>query len=246
VHEIKHDGFRFICRRDGDRVRVFSRNGRDWTDRVPLIAEAIAKLRVKSVTIDGEGVVCRQDGVSDFDRLRAAVGRLGSRDAFLYAFDVLEINGTDLRRDGWDERRKVLARLLGGAGKGIRLSEHISTATALSLSHTPAAWVWKASCLSIATGPIDQDDRRIGSRSNSALRVYSSTYAVKGSHLAPLATNAYFGKCQNRAPGPGPQLVGQSLTAESANHGRMDHAPALAQDRSQAPPATALADAATA
>src|SRR5262245_16004799 len=45
VHEIKHDGFRFICRRDGDRVRVFSRNGKDWTDRVPLIAEALAALR---------------------------------------------------------------------------------------------------------------------------------------------------------------------------------------------------------
>ena len=44
VFEIKHDGFRFVCRRDGDRVRVFSRNGRDWTDRVPLIAEALAAL----------------------------------------------------------------------------------------------------------------------------------------------------------------------------------------------------------
>ena len=46
---------RFICRRDGNRVRVFSRRGYDWTDRVPRIAEALAKLRVKSVTIDGEG-----------------------------------------------------------------------------------------------------------------------------------------------------------------------------------------------
>src|SRR4029077_19384039 len=73
VHEIKHDGLRFICRRDADRVRVFSRRGNDYTDRVPLIAEALAKLRVKSVTIDGEGVVCRSDGVSDFDRLRVAV-----------------------------------------------------------------------------------------------------------------------------------------------------------------------------
>jgi bifunctional non-homologous end joining protein LigD len=81
VYEIKHDGFRFIGHRDGERVRVFSRNGHDWTDRVPLIAEALAKLRVKSVTLDGEGVVCRPDGVSDFDRLRAAVGRVGSRDA---------------------------------------------------------------------------------------------------------------------------------------------------------------------
>jgi bifunctional non-homologous end joining protein LigD len=125
AYEIKHDGFRFICHREADRVRVFSRNGRDWTDRVPLIAEALAKLRVKTVTLDGEGVVCGADGVSDFDRLRAAVGRLGSRDAFIYAFDVLEINGTDLRRDAWDERRKILVRLLRGAGDGIRLSEHL-------------------------------------------------------------------------------------------------------------------------
>jgi len=87
--EIKHDGFRFICRREGDRVRVFSRRGHDWTDRVPRIAEALAALKLKSVTIDGEGVVCGQNGVSDFDRLRSAVGRLGSRDAFLYAFDLL-------------------------------------------------------------------------------------------------------------------------------------------------------------
>src|SRR5262249_20654970 len=54
AYEIKHDGFRFICRRNGDRVRVFSRHGQDWTDRVPAIAEALQSLRVKSVTIDGE------------------------------------------------------------------------------------------------------------------------------------------------------------------------------------------------
>jgi hypothetical protein len=74
---------------EGDHVWVFSRRGNDYTDRVPRITKALASLRVKSVTIDGEGVVCRQDGVSDFDRLRSAVGRLGSRDAFLYAFDLL-------------------------------------------------------------------------------------------------------------------------------------------------------------
>jgi bifunctional non-homologous end joining protein LigD len=125
VHEIKHDGFRFICRRDGDQVRIFSRRGHDWTGRVPRIAEALAKLRVKSVTLDGEGVVCREDGVSDFDKLRAAVGRLGSREAFLYAFDLLEINGTDLRRDSWEVRRAALASVLRRARDGIRLSEHL-------------------------------------------------------------------------------------------------------------------------
>jgi bifunctional non-homologous end joining protein LigD len=128
TYEIKHDGYRFICRRDADRVRVFSRRGHDWTDRVPVIAEALAALRVKSVTLDGEGVVCSPNGVADFDRLRAAVGRLGSRDAFLYAFDLLEINGDDLRPYEWQVRRATLASLLKRVGKGIRLSDHLDAA----------------------------------------------------------------------------------------------------------------------
>jgi bifunctional non-homologous end joining protein LigD len=129
VHEIKHDGYRFICRRDGDRVRVFSRRGNDYTDRVPAIAEALRSLHVKSVTLDGEGVVCDANGVTDFDRLRASVSRMGSRDAFLYAFDLLEINGTDLRRDAWQVRRATLMSLLRKtSNKGIRLSEHIDGA----------------------------------------------------------------------------------------------------------------------
>jgi bifunctional non-homologous end joining protein LigD len=125
AYEIKHDGYRFICRRDGDRVRVFSRRGRDWTVRVPAIAEALQALHVKSVTLDGEGVACGEGGVSDFDRLRAAVGRMGSRDAILMAFDLLEIDGEDLRRCEWHVRRATLRSLLKRSGLGIRLSEHL-------------------------------------------------------------------------------------------------------------------------
>jgi bifunctional non-homologous end joining protein LigD len=125
AYEIKHDGFRFICRREGERVRVFSRRGHDWTDRVPLIAEALNALRVKSVTLDGEGVACGDDGVSDFDRMRAAVGRNGSRDAFLYAFDLIELDGRDLHREPWETRRATLASLLRNPSAGIQLSEHI-------------------------------------------------------------------------------------------------------------------------
>ncbi len=89
VYEIKHDGYRFICRRAGDRVRVFSRRGNDYTDRVPLIVQALQALRAKSVTLDGEGVVCGSNGIADFERLRAATSRLGNGAAFLYAFDLL-------------------------------------------------------------------------------------------------------------------------------------------------------------
>ena len=67
---------------------------------------------MKSVIVDGEGVVCRPDGVSDFDLLRA-----GSRKAFLYAFDLLELDGIDLRREPWETRRARLANLLRTEGE---------------------------------------------------------------------------------------------------------------------------------
>ena len=127
AYEIKHDGYRFICRRDGDSVRVFSRRGNDHTDRAPGIAEALMALKVRSVTIDGEGVVCGPDGVTDFNRLRAALGRNGSRQAFLYAFDLLELDGQDLRREPWETRRATLASLLRKASDGIRLCEHLGS-----------------------------------------------------------------------------------------------------------------------
>ena len=124
--EVKHDGFRVIPRRDGDRVRVFSRNAKDWTDKVPLIVEATLALPVTSATIDGEGVVVDDRGVTDFERLRAALAeRGGSRAAFLYGFDLLELGGEDLRAHPWEIRRATLTRLLRKTGPGVRLSEHL-------------------------------------------------------------------------------------------------------------------------
>jgi bifunctional non-homologous end joining protein LigD len=134
AYEIKHDGFRFVCHRELERVRVYSRRGHDWTNRVPRIAEALSALPVTSITIDGEGVACRPDGVADFDRLRAAVSRRGSREAFLYAFDLLELDGWDLRQEPWESRRAALASLLSNGGAdpkvrdGIRFSEHLDGA----------------------------------------------------------------------------------------------------------------------
>src|SRR6266581_1502102 len=67
----------------------------------------------------------RGGGVSDFDRLRSAVTRGGSRAAFLFAFDVIELDGQDLRSRPWDDRRMILARLLRNCREGLRLSEHL-------------------------------------------------------------------------------------------------------------------------
>jgi ATP-dependent DNA ligase len=134
--------YRFICRREGERVRVFSRHGRDWTDRVPLIAEALLALRARSVTLDGEGVVCDELGVSDFERLRSALARGGSWVTFLYAFDLLELDGQDLRAHPWDDRRVAMARLLPD---GLRLSPQ-------RCSSMSAPWDWKASSRSAGIG----------------------------------------------------------------------------------------------
>ena len=64
VHEIRHDGYRLIVRRDGKAVRLFTRRGHDWTDRYPAIAATAAKLRAKSFTLDGEAAVSDADGVA--------------------------------------------------------------------------------------------------------------------------------------------------------------------------------------
>jgi bifunctional non-homologous end joining protein LigD len=66
LHEIKHDGFRVIARKDGDRVRLYSRPGNDLTYRFPLIVESLARLRSRSCIIDGEAVCCGDDGVPSF------------------------------------------------------------------------------------------------------------------------------------------------------------------------------------
>ena len=71
VHEIKHDGYRLMVRRDGSRVRCFTRNGHDWADRFPAIVEAAARLKAQSFLIDGEAVIARDDGMSDFRALRS-------------------------------------------------------------------------------------------------------------------------------------------------------------------------------
>src|SRR5262245_12239451 len=81
VHEIKHDGFRLMVRRDAAGVRLITRNGHDWSDRFALIAEAAGALRLRSCLIDGEAVAC--DGLPSFDRLRY---RRADDSVFLYAF----------------------------------------------------------------------------------------------------------------------------------------------------------------
>ena len=88
IHEIKHDGFRLMVRRDPVGIRLITREGNDWTTRYPLVVEAVNHLKVRSCLIDGEMVCCDEKGVAAFQLLRH---RRNERRAFLYAFDLLEL-----------------------------------------------------------------------------------------------------------------------------------------------------------
>jgi len=123
LHEIKHDGFRVVARKHGDqRVTLGSRAGKNLAYRFPLIVETLSRLRVRSCIVDGEAVACGDDGIASFDRIRY---RRHDTSAFLYAFDLIELNGDDLRRDPLAVRKATLASLLARAGPGLRFNEHL-------------------------------------------------------------------------------------------------------------------------
>jgi ATP-dependent DNA ligase len=106
IHEIKHDGYRLIARRDPVGIRLLTRRGNDWSARYPLIVEAVNHLKVRSCLIDGEAVCCDERGLAVFQLLRQ---RRNEGQAFLYAFDLLELDGTDMRREPIEVRKATLA-----------------------------------------------------------------------------------------------------------------------------------------
>src|SRR5262245_82209 len=122
LHEIKHDGFRIIARKNGERVRLYSRPGNDLTRRFLLIVDTLARLRSRSCIIDGEAVACDDNGVASFDLIRH---QRANESIFRYAFDLIELNGDDLRRDPLDVREATLRSVLTKVGHGIRWNEHI-------------------------------------------------------------------------------------------------------------------------
>jgi bifunctional non-homologous end joining protein LigD len=104
------------------RVRLYSRPGNDLTYRFPLIVETLARLHPRSCIIDGEAVACNDDGMTNFERVRY---RRNDACVFLYAFDVIEVNGDDLRRAPLEVRKAMLAKIVAHAAAGLLLNEHI-------------------------------------------------------------------------------------------------------------------------
>jgi bifunctional non-homologous end joining protein LigD len=118
LHEIKHDGVRIIARQEGRRVKLYGRSGDDLTGRYPLIVETMARL--PPCTIDGEAIACDERGMPSLDLLQR---RVRDERVFLYAFDLIEVDGVDHRRDALAHRKLDLNRLLAGAGAGVLANE---------------------------------------------------------------------------------------------------------------------------
>ena len=116
LHEVKYDGYRLRVERNGDRVRLITRNGYDWTNRYPWIVEAALKNRQKQFIIDGESVVLGVDGIPDFNALHS---RRQDDQVQLYAFDIMALDGEDLRQLPLSLRKTNLARLLARRPDGI-------------------------------------------------------------------------------------------------------------------------------
>jgi bifunctional non-homologous end joining protein LigD len=126
LHEIKFDGYRMICHIDGDKVRFNTRSGLDWTDRVEPLVHAIQKLALQQAILDGEVVVLAPNGTTSFEALQRSLGRHSGKNTLYYVFDILFLDGFDLRGVELQHRKSVLAELLEHAkSERIRYVDHI-------------------------------------------------------------------------------------------------------------------------
>ena len=131
-------------------IRLLTRNGNDWSKRFPLVVEAVNHLRVRSVLIDGEVVCCDARGLAVFHVLRR---RRNEASAFLYAFDLLELDGTDMRREPIEVRKATLASILRKSRHGVRFNQH--------LEHPDGLAVFQHACKMGLEGIVS---KRLGSR----------------------------------------------------------------------------------
>lgn len=138
VHEVKFDGYRMQAQIAGSDVRLLTRTGLDWTKKFegPVVAE-LAGLKCRDAIIDGEIVVLADSGVSSFAMLQADLSA-GRTDRFIYyVFDLMRLNGEDLRREPLVERKQALAELLGERSEqsAVRFSDHFAEPGSVMLQH---------------------------------------------------------------------------------------------------------------
>lgn len=128
LHELKLDGYRMQARKSGRGVQMLTRSGLDWTYRVPSVAEAVARLPAKSLTLDGEVVVLAADGTTNFADLQASFQQGAKNPLTYFCFDLLHVEGHNPRNLPLRERKQLLATLLpAGDDSVVRFSEHLET-----------------------------------------------------------------------------------------------------------------------
>jgi bifunctional non-homologous end joining protein LigD len=125
IHELKHDGVRILARKDGERLWLWSRNGRDRSGDFVAIAAALRELPFRRIVLDGEAVAHCPHGLPDFNRTLSTDGQAG---ACLYAFDLLMLGAEDLRPLELVGRRRMLRKALRKAGPALIFSEHMEAA----------------------------------------------------------------------------------------------------------------------
>jgi bifunctional non-homologous end joining protein LigD len=127
LHELKLDGYRIQARKDGDKVQLLTRTGLDWTHRMKTIAALVGNLQAEKAILDGEVVVLAENGNTSFADLQAAFQEGVKKQLSYFVFDLLHLNGHNLRSLPLVERKALLATLLEDSGDFLRLSEHIET-----------------------------------------------------------------------------------------------------------------------
>jgi bifunctional non-homologous end joining protein LigD len=126
VHEIKYDGYRMLCRIADGEARMMSRNAKDWTADFASLARSLARLPVESAWLDGEVVAVDARGRSSFQALQNALSGTSKTALTYFAFDLLYLNGIDLRGVALAERKRLLEALLATAPATVKYSEHFA------------------------------------------------------------------------------------------------------------------------
>jgi bifunctional non-homologous end joining protein LigD len=126
IHEIKFDGYRALCRIERRAARFFTREGNDWTERFAALVKPAAALPVREAFLDGEIVVLEQDGSSNFQALQEVLSEKKTDRLIYYVFDILHLDGYDLRPLPLVQRKEILAGVIKAGKKApIRFSDHV-------------------------------------------------------------------------------------------------------------------------
>jgi bifunctional non-homologous end joining protein LigD len=124
LYEIKFDGYRILAKVRAGEVRIYTRRGNDWTDKLPGLAGELARLPLEDGWLDGEAVVLDENGIPNFNALQNAFDRSREQSIVYFVFDVPYLNGKDLRRRPQSERTDTLRQLMAGnTSHRVRLSE---------------------------------------------------------------------------------------------------------------------------